>query len=68
MGDLIDDTKMAKCLLEHEHDLLTIGFFNNPKKDGPELLEKYEKHFDIVIVNDGNLHFLHYLLMRIGHI
>jgi hypothetical protein len=62
MGDLIDDIKMAKYLHEHDDDILSVGFFNNPKKDGEQLLREYEKHFDMVVVNDGNLHFLHYFL------
>ena len=66
MGDLIDDIKMAKHLHKSDEDLLSIGFFNNPGKDGEELLLEYEKHFDMVIVNDGNLHFLHYFLSRIA--
>lgn len=31
------------------------------------MLLEYEKHFDIVIVNDGNLHFLNELITKIGH-
>ncbi|CDW82484.1 5-nucleotidase [Stylonychia lemnae] len=66
MGDLIDDIKMAKHLHQSDEDLLTIGFFNNPAKDGHDMLVEYEKNFDMVIVNDGNLHFLHYFLTRIA--
>eukprot|EP00347_Sterkiella_histriomuscorum_P010977 403374216 len=66
MGDLIDDIKMARHLHQSDEDLLSIGFFNNPEKDGEELLMEYEKHFDMVVVNDGNLHFLHYFLSRIA--
>jgi hypothetical protein len=43
-----------------------VGFFNNPGKDGEELLREYEKNFDMVVMNDGNLHFLHYFLSRIA--
>ncbi len=67
MGDLIDDIKMAQHLHQTDNDLISVGFFNNPAKDGQKLLEEYEKHFDMVVVNDGNLHFLHYFLMRLGH-
>lgn len=67
MGDLIDDIKMAKYLHETDDDILSIGFFNNPGKDGEELLLEYEKNFDMVVINDGNLHFLHYFLSRFGH-
>lgn len=67
MGDLIDDIKMAKHLHESKEDILSIGFYNNPSKDGEKLLLEYEKNFDMVVVNDGNLHFLHYFLSRLGH-
>lgn len=66
MGDLIDDIKMAKYLHNTDEDLLTVGFFNNPGKDGHEMLMEYQKNFDIVVLNDGNLHFLHYFLTRIA--
>lgn len=55
MGDLIDDIKMASHLHEVEDDLLSIGFFNNPQKDGMKLLHEYENNFDMVISDDGNL-------------
>lgn len=47
---------------------MTVGFFNNPAKDGDALLHEYEKAFDMVVVGDGNLHFLHYFLMQMGHL
>ncbi len=62
MGDLIDDIKMAKHLHQHPDDILSIGFFNNPLKDGEDMLREYEQHYDLVVVNDGNLHFLSYFL------
>lgn len=66
MGDLIEDIMMAKHLHDHEDDILSIGFFNNLKKDGERLLVEYQKNFDVVVMNDGNLHFLHYFLNMMG--
>ena len=67
MGDLIDDKRMVNKLhTGHDDDLLSVGFFNNPDKDGEELLKEYEKHFDLVVMNDGNLHFLDYFVRMIG--
>lgn len=62
MGDLIDDIKMARHLHESEDHILKVGFMNNPMKDGHRLVEEYAHHFDLLVLNDGNLHFLHYFM------
>ena len=52
MGDVIEDLKM---IAEISYDnIIKVGYLNNPTQDS-HLIEEYEKVFDIVILNDGNL-------------
>lgn len=53
MGDLIEDMGMAKNL--ELKQVIRVGFFNAPPISGSELLKKYMKSFDVLIMNDGNL-------------
>ncbi len=52
MGDLVEDIEMVD---ESKHDLvLKVGFLNSPDKH-PDLLQKYQDSFDLVITGDGSL-------------
>jgi len=63
MGDILEDIDMisnveAECVLK-------IGFLNDTQNDN-HLIKVYKEHFDIVILNDGNLHHVTNILRKIS--
>jgi phosphoglycolate phosphatase-like HAD superfamily hydrolase len=62
IGDLIEDIQMAR---ESSHNtILKIGFLNSLETEG-HLLEEYQKNFDIVIVNNGSLKPVNFILDKL---
>lgn len=61
LGDLIADIDMASGL---DHDvIIKIGFLNEKKE---ELLEKFSKAFDVVILNDGEMEYVNDLMEELA--
>lgn len=67
MGDLVDDIKMTEQLKNDQNEVLSIGFLNNTKGMSGEMLSDYTRNFDITILNDGNLYYLYYLLIKLNN-
>ena len=60
LGDSLGDLGMTEGL---EHDtIIRIGFLNDNTK---ELLNKYSKEFDVVILNDGSMSYVNELIKEI---
>jgi len=60
LGDSLGDLDMAEGL---EHDnIIKIGFLN---EDASKLFEDYSKRFDVVILNDGPMHYVNSLIKEI---
>ena len=64
IGDLISDLDMIKDLnFSHK---FSIGYFNsNSKGNDPFLLEDYVNSFDIVIMNEGSLNCITFILQKL---
>ena len=61
MGDILEDVKMVN---ESVHNVvLKIGFLNEPKTHSV-LIEEFKKIYDIIIVGDGSLMPVNYLLRK----
>lgn len=59
MGDILEDITMVR---HQDHTIvLKIGFLNNPTKLA-HLVGDFKHNYDLVIVNDGSLHPITYLL------
>ena len=62
MGDILDDVKMIR---ESMHEtVLKIGFLNDIQNNS-HLTQEFLKAFDIVIMGDGSLHPVNYLLEKV---
>jgi len=53
LGDIVEDSKMANNIKARSQ--INIGFFNDLKKDNTTLMRHYMNHFDVVIVDEGDL-------------
>jgi len=60
LGDSIWDASMADWL--GYQDILKIWFLNQAT---PELIQEYQKHFDVIITEDGDINFLYEILQEI---
>lgn len=62
MGDLIADTRMVE---DDKHEvIIKIGFLNNRKSHG-HMIEEYLKAYDLIVMDDGTLLPVAYLLGRL---
>mmetsp|Transcript_47857 Transcript_47857/g.35075 ORF Transcript_47857/g.35075 Transcript_47857/m.35075 type:complete len:97 (+) Transcript_47857:835-1125(+) len=66
MGDLVDDLKMSRLLIQDDLDAIKLGFYNNLWKDGEENMSEYVSNFDVVMVDDADLSFASGLIKLIG--
>lgn len=60
IGDSIEDSEMADGL--NHNIVIKIGFLNNKKE---ERLDRYKEVYDVVILDDGSMDYVNYLLKKI---
>ena len=62
MGDVLEDVGMVK---ETKHDVVVkVGFLNEPKNYDQQI-EEFKKAYDLVVVGDGSLLPVYYLLKKL---
>lgn len=62
MGDIIDDAAMVNY--DHHEIVLKVGFLNNLKSFS-HLLPDYQETFDLLIIDDGTLHPINFILQKL---
>lgn len=62
LGDILEDVNMVRRS-EHE-TVMTVGYLNCMQTHG-HLLEDFKREFDLIILDDGSLQIVNYLLQKL---